>query len=65
MAQRRTYGSISLHLCHFSDISRASRHTKVSIQRIYLCFPPAISAGNLQKLQLFVQILHFVLIECC
>ena len=34
-----------------SGISRASRHAIVSIQRFLGCFPPAISAGNLHKLQ--------------
>jgi hypothetical protein len=31
-------------LCHFSGISRTSRHTKMLIQRLLSCFPPAISA---------------------
>ena len=34
-----------------SGISPASRHALVSIQRRVPVFPPAISAGNLHKLQ--------------
>jgi hypothetical protein len=33
-----------------SGISRASSHHKMSIQRFLPCFPPIISAGNLQIL---------------
>jgi len=50
-ATRRTHGSQPLHLRHFSSISRASRHAKMSIQRIAPVFLPVISAGNLQIVQ--------------
>jgi len=38
----------SAELRHFSAISRASRHTKMSIQRFLGSFPPVISADKLQ-----------------
>ncbi len=43
-----------LQLRHFSDMERASRRYKMSIQRLTPSHPPAISAGVLQNLQ-FVQ----------
>jgi hypothetical protein len=48
---RRTYESKPLRLCHFSAISRASRHAKMSIQRIAPVEPPVISADELHNLQ--------------
>jgi hypothetical protein len=41
-----------LHWCHFSGLSRTSRHTKMSIQRFLGGFPPLISAA-------IVQFVHF------
>jgi hypothetical protein len=52
MAQRRIHATNPLHLCHFSDISRANRHAKMSIQRFLPCFPPVISAALMQFLQM-------------
>ena len=51
IVQRRSSPSHPLHLCHFSGISRANRHVKVSIQRITPSLPPIISAGIMQNLQ--------------
>lgn len=39
-------------VCHFSGLSRASRHPRVSIQRLLGGLPPAISADVLQILQI-------------
>jgi hypothetical protein len=50
---RWPYGSQPLHLCHFSGSSRASHHTKMSIQRLAPSIPPAISAGILPAMQYF------------
>ncbi len=43
---RRTHVSYPLHLCHFSGISRASRHAKMSIWRFLGGDSPVISADN-------------------
>jgi hypothetical protein len=50
-ATRRTHGSQSLHLCHFSGLGRASRVAKMSIQRMLTGFPPLISAEFMQFVQ--------------
>jgi hypothetical protein len=47
---RRPYVSHSRHLSHFSGISRAICHTKMSIQRIAPVFPSVIPADKLQTL---------------
>jgi len=44
-----------------SGISRASRFAKMSIQRFLGCFPLAISADYVQKVQYLQQNLHFEL----
>ncbi len=48
-APRRPYGSHPLQRRHFSGISRASRGIKMSIQRLFPCLPPIISAGNMHN----------------
>ncbi len=48
IAQRREAPTSPLQLCYFSGFSRASRHAKVTIQRIAPVFPPAISAEVLR-----------------
>ncbi len=64
IAQRRTHPTNPLQLRHFSEISRASRCTKLSIQRIAPSNPPLISAGIMQNLQQVQQISRSVL-SCC
>ena len=51
-ATRRTYGSQSRHLCNFSAASRASRCTRMSIQRHPPLLPPVNSADVWHKWQL-------------
>jgi len=56
--QRRTRGSISRILRHFSGFSRASTLHFVSIQRFLPYFPPDISAENVQFLQQLQHLQH-------
>jgi hypothetical protein len=51
IAQRWQYGSFPPDLRQFSGISRASRQSKLSIQRLAPVNPPVISADVLHKLR--------------
>jgi hypothetical protein len=51
IVRRRHPPSHSLHLCHFSGINRASRHSKMQIRRIAPPLPPVMSAENMQIMQ--------------
>jgi len=57
---RQTHGNYPLQLRHFSGISRASRHAKMSIQRHRGSVPPVISVGNMQNLHNSPRLSHFV-----
>ncbi len=50
-ATRRTYANHPLQMRQFGGISRVSRGTKMSIQRLLPCLPPVNSADVLQIVQ--------------